>query len=243
MKRLKRIIPLVLLCTMVLTGCGMKHPTTEKVTVQWDHGVISFGGDAVPLTKYTGIEAEYIVDNNQDAIRYSIDECDDLSFATVNTAGITTDNMDNYKGNLCYGEYMSTRVTMFMKADAKNWYYVCQRTTSSTPKEQMLAESYKSLSNIQLTQGEVGVKFGSSFELYSPYYTPTVTPKGALINGVLKVTEEDKPECVELYEVQQGKKTFTLYKYSAGSYDYYTFDGYLITASAGTDISEYIIFH
>lgn len=242
MKRFKFGFVLLSL-SLLLIGCAPAHSVDKKVTVYWNDGVISFGGEPVNLSKWEGSEASY--QDGSTFHLYNIQEAEDLSFLPSNNQGITEDNMTKYKKAKTYSEYMKTKVTVAMESDIKNFWYVAQTTTNSEapqPESQMQAESYEALVNLQLTNSTAEVKFGNDLLLSNDYYIPTVTPTGALIQGIIKVTKGEDERCIESAIIQQGKESIQLMKYSKGAITVYAYKGYLITISSTEDIQNYITF-
>lgn len=236
---MKKMLPILLLLLLCLTGCSNTADPSADVTIKWENGVMSYGGKSFDLDSYMGYQAS--VDSGQGGLSYTLmlDSAKDVTNIGVNTQGVLEENMDTYKGNFYYTEYLGSRLTMAKNLGGDNWG-VCQVITQDTNAQLVATYAEEYLSKVPLTNAQVYVDFGD-FVFGNAYDIVEVRPDCALISGVAKVSQGTY-DCNTPVSVVQGKKEYQLMKGSSAKYDYYTYNGYLIQLSGGLDISNYIKF-
>lgn len=228
------------LLLVLLTGCSKGNDNVDDdVTVKWDNGVIYMNGKATEVTSYNGFSATIGKGNLDLTYEFFLDNAKDVTNLNVNTQQILEENMDKVKGKFYYTEYLGSKLTMADNVGNDNWI-VCQAYTDGNPTPTVANFVSNYIDMIQLTNKQVYVDFGE-FKFGNTYDVVEVRPDGAIINGVAKVSTDDK-NCVEPITIIQNDKEYQVTKRSSSKYDYYSYDGYTITIAAGLDINEYIIF-
>ena len=220
-------------------GCSKQDPN-ESITIKWDNGTTSINGKDVYFSEYTGQYA--LIKDGMGGFSYSmtIDTSKDVTTLSKNTAGILEENMDKFKKKFYFVEYMGTRFTMAASIGEDIWSVVQVSDQSGDNTMTIAAYASDYIDNIPLTYGPVYVDFGS-LVFGNEYAEVKVRPDGALITGVIKVSN-DYHDCTEPYTVIQDEKEYQLMKSSSSKYDYYTYDGITIQIASGLDIQEYIQF-
>ena len=235
---MKKILPALLLLVMCLTGCSSAGPT-DNITVGWESGVIKFGNKASELTEYNGSTAQ--IANGFSGLEYnfSLDSAPDVTSITLNAQGIQEENMDKFKSWFMYSEYLGS-VATYVKSLGNDYWFCCQVVTNGTDSTAIAVNVDKYGSVIQLTNGVVNCDFGP-FVFGNEYETVTVRSDGALISGLIKVSEMTKGGTENVVFVQNNKE-YAAMKMSTGKYDYYDYEGYCIQVVAGIDPLQYITF-
>lgn len=236
---MKRLLPMLLLLAVCLTGCSNGVDPTKDVTIKWENGVTSYNGTTFTVDSYNGYSAS--VTNGSGGLDYtlSIDSAKDVTNLTVNYSAVEEENMNKYKEGFYFSEYLGSRLT-YAREIADDTWSVCQVVTRGT--DLALAANYAELyvSSVPLTNGQVYVDFGD-FIFGNQYDVVEVRPDCALITGIAKVSV-DTHDCSTPITVVQDKKEYQLMKGSSAKYDYYQYGDYLIQLSGGLDISQYIKF-
>ena len=229
----------LVLCLGCLTGCSKKADVNSDMTIEWNNGVISFGGTAVELTEYNGYSAKIQAGKGGLDYTFMLDNAKDVTNLSVNAQQILEENMDKYKGKFYYTEYLGSVLTMAKNVGGDDWM-VCQAVTNGQPTTTVAAYCSDYLDTIQLTNKQVYVDFGS-FKLGTPYDVVIARPDGCLITGIIKVSNGSK-DCNTPVSIIQNDKEYQLMKTSTSKYDWYMYDGLLIQAVSGFDIGQYITF-
>lgn len=236
---MKKVLAILLLSVLLLTGCSSGANPSADVTIKWDNGVMSYNGTTFDVNEYNGFDAR--VESGQGGLSYrlTLDTAKDVTNITVNTQEILEENMSKYKGGYYYSEYLGSMITYAKNLGGDNWA-VCQVVSKGTADNlcATYAESY--VSTVPLTNGQVYVDFGN-FIFGNAYDLVSVRKDGAVIVGTAKVSK-DSYDCNTPVTVIQDNKEYSLMKGSSAKYDYYMYDGYLIQIAGGLDISSYIKF-
>lgn len=237
MKKIKLLI--LLLSLICLTGCSKNDPNAP-ITLKWKDGAVTFGGDQIYFTEYTGNEC--VIEAGQGGYKWvlRIEDAKDVTTLPSNSMGILEENMDTFKKKFYYTQYLGTQFTMASSIGDDMWA-VCETIIERETNAATIA-AYASdyIDMIPLTYNQVYVDFGG-FIFGTEYDTVKVRPDCALISGIIKVSA-DPHDCTEPYTVIQDEKEYQLMKSSGAKYDYYTYDGFTIQIAAGLNISDYIKF-
>ena len=237
---MKKLIPILLLSLVCLTGCSSSVDPSGDVTVKWENGTMSCNGKTFAVESFNGYSA--VTSNGQGGLQYnlSIDSAKDVTNISVNAQGILEENMDKYKDCFYYSEYLGSKATMAKNVGPDTWY-VCQAITNGTAVNLVATYMEEYISSVPLTNGQVYVDFGS-FTFGNAYDVVEIRTDCALISGVAKVSQGTY-DCQTPVSVVQDNKEYQLMKGSSAKYDYYLYDGFLIQLSGGLDISNYIKFN
>lgn len=236
---MKKIVPVLMLLLICLTGCSNGYDPSANVTIKWENGVTSYKGTTFSVDSYNGYSAKAASGQGGLGYTLTLDAANDVTSITVNTQGILEENMDKYKGGFYYTEYLGSNLTYAREA-AKGSWAVCQVITNGTERSLVATYAEQYVSSVPLTNGQVFVDFGS-FVFGTDYDIVEVRPDCALISGIAKVSQGTH-DCNTPVTVTQNNKEYQLMKGSSAKYDYYMYDGYLIQLSGGLDISSYIKF-
>lgn len=243
---MKKIVALILLLSVIsLMGCSKVDPN-KPVTVKWEDGVTTINGKPVYFTEYWGTGATIEGGQAGKTWHLSIDHQADVTHIEENHQGVMEENMDKYKGKFHFSTYLGTQFVMAASIGEDTWS-VCTAATERDDDLNVIAV-YASdyIDAIPLTDNQVYCDFGT-FVLGTDYDVVKVRPTGALISGVIKVSQ-DAHACSETYTVYQGEegkepKEYTLMRdTSKDKYDYYSYDGMTIQIAKGLDIANYITF-
>lgn len=238
---MKKIIPIMLILLIILTGCssGPSGSPLESVTVEWKDGVIYYDGEATALTSYNGVEAE--IENGNGGLNYTflLDNATDVTSISVNTQNILEENMDKLGKKFYYTEYLGSQFTMAASLGSDYWN-VCRVSLSGEDSKLVATYASDYIDTFMLTIETVYCDFGP-FKLGADGYTTEVRTDCALIESIIKVSKNTY-DCPNTYTVTQGDKEYLLQKGESKNYDYYMYEGYLIQSAKGIDISMYIDF-
>lgn len=230
----------LVLCLVCLTACSSKkQDVNSDITIKWEAGTMYFGDTAVELSEYKGYGATVMGGKGGLDYTFMLDNAKDVTNLTINAQEILEENMEKYKGKFWYTEYLGSILTMAKNMGGDDWMVVQCITQNQNP-DMIAAYCSDYLDTVTLTNGQVYVDFGS-FTLGTPYDTVIVRPDGALITGIIKVSDGYK-DCNTPVSVFQNNKEYQLMKTSSSKYDYYMYDNKLIQVAAGFDISQYITF-
>lgn len=229
---------MLLLC-LLLTGCSSGVGPTDNITVKWENGVITYKGTVLPVTEYHGYKAFIESGLGGEHYTFTIENVPDVTSISVNTQSVLEENMDKYKGKFYYSEYLDSRLTMAKDLGSDHWG-ICQMPLTVTAKDVGATYASDYLDTIPLTMGMLYVDFGS-LVLGTEYDSVVVRPDGALITGIIKVSNGTY-NCTTPVTLIQDKKEIPLMKASTNKYDYYMYDGLLIQIAAGLDPTTYIKF-
>ncbi len=236
---MKKIVPVLMLLLICLTGCSSGYDPAADVTIKWENGVTSYKGTTFAVDSYNGFSAKAASGQGGLGYTLTLDAANDVTSITVNTQGILEENMDKYKGGYYYTEYLGSNLTYAREVGTGTWA-VCQVLTNGTEPSLVSTYAEQYVSSVPLTNGQVYVDFGS-FVFGTDYDIVEVRPDCALISGIAKVSMGTH-DCSTPVTVTQNNKEYQLMKGSSAKYDYYLYDGYLIQLSGGLDISSYIKF-
>lgn len=236
---MKKMLPVLMLLLLCLTGCSSKVDPNGDVTIKWENGAMSYKGTKFEVDSYNGYSAT--VEAGQGGLSYSmsIDSAKDVTNISVNNQGILEENMDTYKGCFYYTEYLGSKLTMAKSLGNDNWA-ICQAITNGQQPALVATYTEGYINTVPLTNGSVYVDFGE-FTFGNAYDLVTVRPDCALITGIAKVSLGTY-DCNTPVSVIQNNKEYSLMKGSSARYDYYQYGNYLIQLSGGLDISNYITF-
>lgn len=236
---MKKVIPVLLVFVLLLTGCSSSQDISDNVTVKLENGVIKFGNTATSFTEYKGYTAS--VTGGMGGIDYTLtlDSAVDVTNITVNVQGIVQEDMDTLKGKYYYTEYLGSRFTMADNIGGDDWI-VLQCTTNNLPAATIANYASNYIDEIKMTNAQVYVDFGD-FIFGNDYDEVIVRTDCALISGVAKVSVGTYNTTSSVTVVQDNKE-YQLMKGSSNKYDYYTYGNYVIQVAAGLPVESYITF-
>ena len=232
---------LLLSCILSLTACSSQPYSPDGTcNFTWDNGIISANGKALAnFSEISGSTAKWT--NGTSDFDVWIEESDDLGFLSVNSQGITQENMDKYKDAYYYTEYLGTMLT-FIWTKIGNYRYIAQGNISNDNIEVVKKMLNDDLSKVLLTWGNTKVEMNGVLTFGNDYDQIIIRPSACLVKGVAKVSVGTKAECTTPYSHVQGKNTYELMTYSNGKYDFYTYEGLVIQLASGVALSDYITF-
>ena len=240
---MKKILPLLILICLCLTGCSKADPT-QPVTVQFNGSSFTVEGKEVNLTMFNGYKGEYIGDTYM--INIDLEQVDDLAYAQYNHFQITYDDMDLYKNKAyCWSMYGSTQQIMYYpyyeSKDGK--LYWLAMSIHGTSYEQGQVYMWDLAEKIKMTENNIYVECDDDFVFGGEFAYPKVTNTYASVPGTIKISKAQDPACTEPFTVIQDEKhTYTLYKRDSDAYTYYQYGDWLIQTVFGIDLKEYIKF-
>lgn len=234
---MKKILLILSMLAMCLTGCSKKVGPTDNIVVGWDNGTITFGGEVSDVSEYYGSTAKALVGGNE--YNFALDNAADVTTITLNAQGIQEENMNKFKEWFYYSEYLGSMAT-YAKSLGDDYWMTCQVVTNGMDATAIAANVDKQGKVLQLTSGVVNCDFGP-FVFGNEFETVSVRKDCALIPGLVKVSNVPKG-CTEAYTFVQDNKEYAATKMSTGKYDYYDYEGYCIQIVAGMDVQQYIKF-
>lgn len=237
----KRLTLLLMTLSVLLTACSSKYDPRADYTCGWENGQVKFGSKAVPVDEYNGYT--YTLKGGNGGIDYyfTVDtSAKDPSNITVNTQGITMDNMTAYSGKHYYLEYLGSLMTMTSSLGPDNGYMICQ--ANITGMDANLIAKYMSdyMDTIKLTESYLYCDFGP-FTFGNSFSEIVVRSDGASVKGVIKVSPGSKGATTPV-QITSGKKTVDMLMTSTEKYDYYEYEGFLIQVAKGVSPAEYLTF-
>lgn len=241
---MKKIIPLLLVICLCLTGCSKKNNPDDPVTCQFDGTSFKIDNVAIDgLTSYNGYYADYDADY---LLTVKLEQVDDLAYAEYNYFDISYDDMDLYrKKAYCWSMYGTTQQIMYYpyytaKDGAQYWLAMSAVNISYA---QAQAYMWDIAEKIAMTNAEIYVQCGDEMLFGNDFSYPKVTNDFTSISGTIKISKKQDPECTEPFTVVQDEKnTYTLYKHDTDRYSYYQYGDWLIQTVFGIDLTEYIKF-
>ncbi len=234
---MKKLWSLILICCILLTGCSSgKHGPQDPVTIKWQDGVMSYKGWVMPFNEYYGYTFTGTLDNGTNYYG-NFEKVTSLEFCTINSGGVTEDNMDSFKDMKMWSRSLGS-------VKGYHYYFDADYVISIEAGGDALdVQIYDIITHVPCTEGDVKVDFGS-FTFGSAYSEEVkVTAKGASVGSSIGVTKGEKPECTTPYVIEQNGKSYNLMTYSSANYAYYTYDGYVIQCALGILPDNYLTFH
>ena len=238
---MKKSLTLLLTVVLILTGCSNSYDPAKEYTMTWNNGDIQYDGVSTGLSMYHGYEAS--IEGGIGGVDYYFTFEEGVvtpDAISINTRGVTTENMDKYKGMYYYAQNNGTLFVGLLEI-AKETYMVCQAPVSGT-QEVTATAAYDYMQKFKLSNAYYNVDFGD-FTFGDGYSPIKMTPEYCSISGVGKVSLGSKG-ATEPYTVTSadGKKSWNLTHTSTDKYDYYEYNGYLIQIAKGFAVESYIQF-
>ena len=235
----KKLTLLLMTLSVLLTACSSKYDPRADYTCKWEAGSVKFGGTAVQVSEYNGYDCTIENGNGGVTYNFTLDTtAKDPSNITVNTQGITLDNMSSYKDKYFYLEYLGSLMTMTKSLGADNGYMVCQANIKGMDSNLIAKYMSDYMDAIKLTEGFVYCDVGP-FTVGNNYSQLVIRPDCCLVAGVIKVSQDTKGATTPV-QVTLGNKTVDMMMTSTEKYDYYEYEGFLIQIAKGVSPSEYI---
>lgn len=221
-----------------LTGCSSGFDPTATIYMEWQNGQIYYNGKPTDLTEYTGYEAT--VSNTYGEFYFTIDSGNvSPDTVSVNTQGVTLDNMTKYEGKYYYLEYLGSIMTM-LKDLGEGYVMVCQVGVNGNEPGLMAKYASTYMDQFYLTENAYKVDFGD-FTFGSDWDTIKMNSTGCSITGTCKISQ-DGHGCTTPYTItsDDGKKTMDVMMSAEARYDWYQIGDYTFQIAKGLNINDYI---
>lgn len=209
-----------------LAGCSNSK-------LSWSNEGFASNGTVLSIDEYADGQVNATINANV----YVFKPCDSIIYCKSNTLGVLEENMTKFKKAKYYSAHMGSQYYMHYPVGDGFIEGICYVYNNAVGVEVIVDTLYKYCENLVLSEDVKEIPVGDKITLLVEDRTYKIRNDEILIPGTIKISADDGSKIMDSI-VQVGKKDVA--KTTVGNYDYYQYEGYIIQAIAGLDLSTYV---